>query len=277
MVVVGHGGVAPLRIVAHEVDRPAEDEQVCVGRAGGRGAHDHCGGEAVGRVGPSAWEQVEGKETGAVRGPFGIAGVVGLGVKGAAVEQAEGFGVVGGDGNFVAVLQVLADAREGVDEWDGVLGEFAGGADAAEFEQLGGVEGAAAEDDFVAGADGAWNAAVGGIGGVGVAAEGTGFVEVWAFEVGDAGCFRFGAGFLVEEDAGDEGVCFQCERMACGDGVEDTLSDLFRIAASAAARKKETTTRHRRHDLVLTLLLAPFFIINGIWKNPSVESLFGLL
>ena len=70
-------------------------------------------------------------------------------------------------------MQVLADAGEGVDERDGVLGEFAGGADAAELEQLGGVEGAAAEDDFVAGADCAWDAAVGG-----VAAEGTGFVEV---------------------------------------------------------------------------------------------------
>ena len=116
MAVIGHGGVAPLRVVAHEVDRPAEDEQVCVGRAGGGGAHDHCGGEAVGRVRASAREQVEGKETGAVRGPFGIAGVVGLGVEGAAVEQAEGFGVVDGDGDLVAVLQVLADAGEGVNE-----------------------------------------------------------------------------------------------------------------------------------------------------------------
>lgn len=238
MVVVGHGGVAPLRVVAHEVDRPAEDEQVCVGRAGGCGAHDHRGGEAVGRVRASAREQREGEETGAVRSPFCVASVVGFGVEGAAVEQAEGFGVVDGDGDLVAVLQVLADAGKGVDEWDGVLGEFAGGADAAEFEQLGGVEGAAAEDNFVAGADCAWNAAVGGVGVVGVAAEGACFVEVWAFKVGDAGCFRLGARFLVEEDAGDEGVCFQCERMACGDGVEDSLSDLFRIAASAAARKK---------------------------------------
>ena len=81
--------------------------------------------------------------------------------------------MVDGHGDFVAVLQVRADAWEGVKEGDGVGGEFGGGADAAEFEQLGGVEGAAAEDDFVAGADCAWDAAVGG-----VAAEGTGFVEV---------------------------------------------------------------------------------------------------
>ena len=70
------------------------------------------------------------------------------------------------------------------------------------------------------------NAGVGGVGGV-VAAEGAGFVEVCALEVGYAGCFWFGTG-LVEENAGDEGVCFQCERMACGDGVEDALSDLHR-------------------------------------------------
>ena len=108
-----------------------------------------------------------------MRSPFCVASVVGFGVEGAAVEQAEGFGVVDGDGDLVAVLQVLADAGKGVDEWDGVLGEFAGGADAAEFEQLGGVEGAAAEDDFVAGVGFAWDAARGG-----VAAEGTGFVEV---------------------------------------------------------------------------------------------------
>ena len=56
-------------------------------------------------------------------------------------------------------------------------GEFGGGADAAEFEQLGGVEGAAAEDHFVAGVGFAWSAAVGG---VVTAAEGTGFVEVGA-------------------------------------------------------------------------------------------------
>lgn len=273
MVVVGHRGVAPLRVVAHEVDRPTEDEQVCVGRAGGRGAHDHCGGEAVGRVGPSAWEQGEGEETGAVRGPLRVAGVVGLGVEGAAVEQAEGPGVVDGDGDLVAVLQVLADAREGLDEWDGVLGELAGRADAAEFEQLRGVESAAAEDDFVASADGAWNAA---LGEVGVAAEGAGFVEVWAFKVGDAGCFRLGAGLLVEEDAGDECVGFQGEGMACGDGVEDSLSDLFSYRCVSCCKESNNNSK-RRHDLVLTLLLAPFFIINGIWKNPSVESLLGLL
>ena len=160
-------------------------------------------------------------------GPLGVAGVVGFGVEGAAVQEAEGFGVGDGHGDFVAVLQVCADAWEGVEQGDGVGGEFGGGADAAEFEQLGGVEGAAAEDHFVAGVGFACSAAVGAVGGVVTAAEGAGFVEVCALEVGYAGCFWFGTG-LVEENAGDEGVCFQSERMACGDGVEDTLSDLHR-------------------------------------------------
>ena len=109
----------------------------------------------------------------AVGGPLGVAGVVGFGVEGAAFQEVEGFGVVDGYGDFVAVLQGLAYAGEMVDQGDGEGGEFVAGPDAAEFEQLGGVEGAAAEDDFVAGADCAWDAAVGG-----VAAEGTGFVEV---------------------------------------------------------------------------------------------------
>lgn len=47
---------------------------------------------------------------------------------------------------------------------------------------MGGVEGAAAEDDFFCGADCAWGAAGGGVGGGGggVVAEGAGFVEVGA-------------------------------------------------------------------------------------------------
>jgi hypothetical protein len=86
----------------------------------------------------------------------------------------------------------------------------------------------------------AWDSAVGGAGvgaGVGVA-EGAGFVEVGAFEVGDAGCFWLAAGFVfVEEDAGYEGVCFEGEGMACGDGVEDSLADLCGMVASAARVK----------------------------------------
>ena len=106
--------------------------------------------------------------------PLRVAGVVGFGVECAAVQEAEGFGVGDGHGDFVAVLQVCADAWEGVEQGDGVGGEFGGGADAAEFEQLGGVEGAAAEDDFFKGVGCAGDSAVGGV------AEGAGFVEVGA-------------------------------------------------------------------------------------------------
>jgi hypothetical protein len=104
---------------------------------------------------------------------------------------------------------------------------------------LGGVEGAAAEDDFFAGVDCAGDAAGGG--GVG-GAEGAGFVEVGAREVGDAGCFWFAAGFVigVEEDAGDEGVCFQREGVACGDGVEDALSDLYGYGSVSFCKKRTT-------------------------------------
>lgn len=131
------------------------------------------------------------------------------------------------------------------------------GPDAAEFEQLGGVEGAAAEDDFFAGTDYAGGAAAGGVGVVGVPAEGACFVEVGAFEVGNASCFWLGAGF-VEEDAGYKGVCFEREGMACGDGVEDSLSNLFDTASSAARASSA------ERGSPLTLLLAPFFMINGI-------------
>lgn len=108
---------------------------------------------------------------------------------------------------------------------------------------MGGVEGAAAEDDFFEGADGAGDAAGGVVGGGDVSAEGAGFVKVGAFEVGDAGCSWLRAG-LVEEDAGYKGVCFECEGMACGDGVEDSLADLYGMAASAARAPRSRTDQY---------------------------------
>jgi hypothetical protein len=53
------------------------------------------------------------------------------------------------------------------------------------------------------------------------------------------------AGFVVvvvEEDAGDEGVCFEGEGVACGDGVEDSLADLYGMAPSVSTRNEEKTS-----------------------------------
>lgn len=51
------------------------------------------------------------------------------------------------------VPEVLADAGEVLDEWDVQGFEGGGGADAGEHEELGGLEGACGEDDFLGGGD----------------------------------------------------------------------------------------------------------------------------
>jgi hypothetical protein len=43
---------------------------------------------------------------------------------------------------------------------------------------------------------------------------------------------------VVEEDAGDEGVCFEGEGMACGDGVEDSLADLLWVWLRQSLQEK---------------------------------------
>jgi hypothetical protein len=72
------------------------------------------------------------------------------------------------DGHLLVVHEVLANAREVFDDGDAQLGEVGGVADAGELENLRGVEGAAGDDDFAPGEDGALLAL--GVGGAAVVA-----------------------------------------------------------------------------------------------------------
>ena len=124
---------------------------------------------------------------------------VGGGVAESAIlGQEEVGGRLADDADFVAVLEVGAHAGEVFDEGNVEAGELFLGADAAEFEQFWGLEGAGGDDDFLLDVDGA-------LGTLGGAVAGVGGVKALAVEEVDAG----GAGSAlggVEVDLGHEGV-----------------------------------------------------------------------
>lgn len=202
--------VAPPREVAYEIDGAAEVVEVDVTVGGEAGVDGHCGGEAVGGVGALGGQDV------GVGLPFDEARVGGwVGGEGAAFEDGKVALLFDVDGDLVAVLHVGADAGEVFDDGDVELAELGGGSDAGQLEDLRRVEGAAGNDDFFGGVDGA--------GGAASAAQGTGAVEVLAFEVVDAD----GAGLSVlldEADLGDVGIGLDGQGVTFADGVGDEFA-----------------------------------------------------
>jgi hypothetical protein len=182
--------------IALEVCRRAGDEEVWVGGdvaclARGGGFFGDGDGDSVGGVDAL----VDCRE--AVLPGFEAR--VGGGVaEGAVLGQEEVGRSLADDADFVAVLEVGADAGEVFDEGNVEAGELFLGSDAAEFEQLGGFESAGGDDDFLLDVDGA-------LGALGGAVAGVGGVEALAVEEVDAG----GAGGAlggVEVDLSHEGV-----------------------------------------------------------------------
>ena len=149
-------------------------------------------------------------------------------------------------GGFVPVLQVGADAGEGDEERDAVRGEFGGRADAAEFEQLGGVEGAGGEDHFAGGGDGARNAG-GRAGGARVSV-----VEAFAGEEVDAGGLGGGAAG-VEADFGHERVEADVQGVFPGAVRVNGVGGIHDEVSRAGALDGGVPNRQR--DLVEVLLL----------------------
>jgi hypothetical protein len=182
--------------VALEIRGRAGDEEVRVGGgvaclAGGGGFLGDGDGDAVGGVDAL----VDRRE--AVL-PFLQAGVRGGVAEGAVLGQEEVGRGLADDADFVAVLQVGADAGQVLDEGDVEAGELLLGADAAELEELGCLEGAGGDDDLLLDVDGA-------LGALGGAVARVCGVEALAVEEVDAGGTGRGA-VGVEVDLGDEGV-----------------------------------------------------------------------
>lgn len=105
----------------------------------------------------------------------------------------------GQDASFVVVGDGLANTREVDDDGNGEFLEMSGGTDAGEQEQLGRVEGAAADDDLFGGVGFPGCAFVGGV----VARVRA--VETLALKVFNANSLGLFA-TLVEDDFGGEGI-----------------------------------------------------------------------